>query len=216
MSIEVAAQLFLFVPSSPAGSPSDFDEYFSTGKREKEMPEIDVPFSHNHLHDLESLWWVTVWVVFYHSFSEGTTPRHRLTLQDATVQLNLARKLFPPGLESLSRHSSFQIGRPFKGICNQLPPNKKVACFGLVFLREHLIKHFMAIEAEYPLINPNASTDNIYDAFTQTFSGLKSRYHDFTLKPIQDIYVELLKPENKRPRSESTIDTGVARKNARK
>ena len=216
MSIEVAAQLFLYVPSNPTVSPSNFDEFLSARKREKEMPEIDVPFSHNHLHDLESLWWVTVWVVFYHSFSEGTTPHDRLTLQDANDQLNLAEKLFPPVVDSSTRQINFTIYGSFEKICDQLPSNKKDANFCLEFLREHLIKHFRAIEAEYPLVNPNASTDDIYDCFTQAFTDLKARYHDFALEPIQDIYAKLLKSAKKRPRSESTNDTGAAQKNPRK
>jgi hypothetical protein len=49
MSIEVAAQEFLF----PHVEEPTLTEHEGT-----------VPFSHNHLHDLESLWWVAAWVVF--------------------------------------------------------------------------------------------------------------------------------------------------------
>ena len=216
MSIEVAAQEFLFTPSDTTDDSSDFDEQLSATEWDEEMAEIDVPFSHNHLHDLESLWWVAVWEVFNNCFSEGTTRRDRFTLQDVKDQLGLAEKLFPPVPNNTARQNGFKITKSFRKTCNQLPHDKKVACISLNVLRKHLIRHYKAIEAGYPLINPNASTDDIYDAFTQSFTTLKSKYHGFALKPIQDIYEELSKPETKRPRSESTNDTRVAQKNARK
>ena len=216
MSIEVAAQQFLFIPADSTDNSSDLDEFRRARKREKEMAETDVPFFHNHLHDLESLWWVTVWVVFYRSFSDGTAPRSRLTLEDAKDQLDLAEKLFPPVSNSTARRDSFQIAKLFRETCNKLPHDKEEACFGLDFLRHQLIKHYMAIEANYPLINQIASTDDIYDDFIRTFKDMKSRYHGFALESIQETFAELLKPEGKRPRSESTNDTGAAQKNPRK
>ena len=196
MSIEVAAQQFLFKPSDPTAGSSNLHNFRSAKKRDKGMAKTKVPFSHNHLHDLESLWWVAVWMVFFHYFSEGTTPRDRLALQDAKDQLRLAEKLFPPVPASTARRDSFQIPELFEETCKQLPHDKEDAYIGLDFLREHLIKHYKAIEANYPLINPNASTDDIYDDFTQSFTDLKSRYHSFALKPIRDIYAELSKPDN--------------------
>ena len=216
MSIEVAAQQFLFIPPNPTAKPSDLDEFRSAKKRDKGMAKTKVPFSHNHLHDLESLWWVTAWVVFYRSFSDGTAPRSRLTLEDAKDQLDLAEKLFPPVSNSTARRDSFQIAELFEETCGQLPHDKEDACIGLDFLREQLIKHYMAIEANYPLINQIASTDDIYDDFIRTFKDMKSRYHGFALESIQEIFAELSKPEGKRPRSESTNDTGAAQKNPRK
>ena len=216
MSIEVAAQQFLFIPPNPTAKPSDLDEFRRARKREIEMAEADVPFSHNHLHDLESLWWVTVWVIFYRSFSDGTTPRDRLTLQDAKDQLDLAENLFPAVPASTARRDSFQIAKSFQKTCDQLPHDKEDACFGLDFLREQLIKHYMAIEANYPHIHPIASTNDIYDDFIQTFTALKTRYHGFALESIQEIFAELSKPEGKRPRSESMNDPRVAQKTARK
>jgi hypothetical protein len=217
MSIEVTAHRFLFKPSNPTAGSSSFDEFLSAMECDEGMAETKVPFSHNHLHDLESLWWVAVWVVFYHSFSDGKTFRDPLTLQDANDQLDLAEKLFPPMVDSFSRQNNFQDAESYWEICNQLPAYKKVAYFGLAYLREQLIKHYTAIEANYPLINPNASTDDIYHDFTERFTYLKTEYEGFALKPIEDIHAELLpKSESKRPRSESTVDPGVAQKSQRK
>ena len=122
MSTEVAAQLFLFTPSRPAAGSSGFDKFLSAMKWDEGMAKIHVPFSHNHLHDLESLWWVAVWVVFNHSFSKGSGDR--LTLQDANDQLYLAKKLFPPVVNSSTRQNNFKIDGSFLEICEKLPENK--------------------------------------------------------------------------------------------
>ena len=213
MAIEVAAQRYLFSPKPKRiHGPTGFKNAFSA-KLQKEKAKA--PFSHNHLHDLESLWWVTAWVVLYHSFSKGTTPRDCPTLQDADDQLFLAEKLFPPVVDP-TRQNNFQNDESFLEIGEKIPKNKQDAHICLDLLREELISHYEDVEAEYPLINPNASKDEIYDTFTESFTTLKSNYHGVTLKSIQDIRAELSKPENKRPRSESTNDSGAAQKNPRK
>jgi hypothetical protein len=169
-------------------------EQYLAMEMDAEKDQTFSPFCHNHLHDLESLWWVAVWVVFYNYFSKGTPTRDRpsFTLRDSEDQLNLAKGLFPPLLEILSRRDGFQIAARFRRICNQLPPNKRIAHVGLDFLRGLLIGHYGVIEAKhYPLVDPNASSDNIYDGFTEVFSRLKSEYHNVVLDYIPDIYAKL-------------------------
>jgi hypothetical protein len=214
MSIEVAAQLFLFYPSSQPTLSSDnddfdFNELYGAEERDGGMAQTAVPFIPNHLHDLESLWWVAVWVVFYYYFSEGTTPRDRRTLQDAEDQLNLAKILFPLGSDRASLRDGLQNEGWFKKTCARLPTNKKAASFGLNILRGLLISHYKAIEANYPLIEPKASKDNIYDKFTKTFLGIKSESQDVVLDSIREIHAELSRPEKGRRRSESTAEAGA-------
>ena len=220
MSIEVAAQKFLFFPSDPGPSSTEVDEFVSVTEQDVKTARTKVPFSHNHLHDLESLWWVAVWVVFYNYFSEGMPSRDRpsFTLQDAADQLKLARILFPPVLESTARRDGFQTPESFQDTCDRLPRNKKAIYDRLNVLRRLLIRHYSVIEAGCPLsVDPNSSKDDIYDDFTRLFSTSKTVSHDLVLDFIPEIYAKLLKGENsKRPRSESTNHTGVAQKTPRR
>jgi len=221
MSIEVAAQTFLFCPSDPGLSLSELDEFVSATEQDEGTAQTEVPFSHNHLHDLESLWWVAVWVVFYNYFSKGTSTRDRpsFVLQDVQDHLKLARILFPPVFESATRIRGFQLSKSFQKICDGLPRNKKAISERLNLLRRLLIRDYSAIEAGYPLsVDSNSSNDEIYDGFTRLFSRSKTDSHDLVLDFIPDFYEKLSKGENpKRPRSESMNDTpGVARKTRRK
>ena len=127
MSIEVAAQQFLF-------GPHDQDDNFTEVMQGAKMPKQNniesaaVPFSYNHVHDLESLWWVAVWVVFYNHFSKsqqsGEEPLS--SLLDAQPQLELSRTLFPTYMKSIDRRDGFQ--RSFLKTCGDLPSSKKAIC----------------------------------------------------------------------------------------
>jgi len=208
MSIEVAAQKFLFPPSEP--ELTELDEVLNAMKKKTgapSQPKTKAPFSHNHLHDLESLWWVAVWVVFYNDFpTSGNRPS--LTIQDTKDQIKQAQKLFPPVSDSATRLLGFQRPSEFRDICEQLPPEKGHLYDILDVLRRVLIRNYKAIEANLPLpINPQDTDDTIYDHFTNLFSGVKTSSDDLVLDFIPEIYAKLLK--SKRPRSESTNDPGV-------
>jgi hypothetical protein len=94
MSIEVATQDFLFCPP-PRLSLDELNSALDRDGPDKGTAPANVPFSHNHLHDLESLWWVAVWIDFHYHFSKKETSPS-VTLKDAEKQLRLAQTLFPP------------------------------------------------------------------------------------------------------------------------
>ncbi len=194
MSIEVAAQEFLFPPI-----PETSETEFFIKKVGVTNVKTEVPFSHNHLHDLESLWWVAVWVVFYNYISNGAPSRDRSSsaLKAASDQLELAEALFPPARDIATRQNNFQYLTSFLRTCGRLPRNKKDMRDGLEFIRRRLVKHYRLIEAGYPeSVDLDLSRDDIYDGFTQVFTTLETNTHDLELDYIPDIYDELLKAEN--------------------
>src|SRR5882762_1178317 len=213
MSVEVAAQKFLFQPR--------FDEDvditdFMQGVRNTSgiQRTTTVPFSHNHLHDLESLWWVAVWMVFYNLFSKGRGANDQppLTLTEAEHQLKQAQVLFPSALKSTDRLFGFQIS--FQETYFALQRDKAVICGYLDGLRRILLKHYAVIESTLPhSIDPNTSENEIYEAFRKVFSSSKDDYSDIVLSFIPNIYAQLRR-DMKRPRAESTNDsrTFIARK----
>jgi hypothetical protein len=208
MSIEVAAREFLFIPRLS-------DEDVSSGDEDEEMARTEVPFFPNHLHDLESLWWVAVWVVFFNYFSVGETPP--VTSEDTTEQLRLTRRLFPPLLNIGTRRDVFQLDGLFLGAYAELPRNKKATRRTLNFLRQLLIDQYTHIEKGYPeSVNPRTSSYDIYASFEKYLLQIAEKYAGFNLYSIPNLHEKLLKEENaKRPRSDSTNDTEPTRKNPR-
>jgi hypothetical protein len=178
-----------------------------------------VPFSHNHLHDLESLWWVAVWMVLYNDFSKPKKDDNpALEREELQQQLILAQDYFPFALKSGSRILGFQTS--FKKACVKLPSNKQSMCAYLEGIRAILIGQYKIVESTLPgSIDLNSSTDQIYETFKGIFAASKRAHPDYALKFIPKIYTELLdrvseKQGEKRLRSESTNDAGVVAQKA--
>jgi len=216
MSIEVAAQMFLFCPRLPdqeLNFTEMLDEIQQTeGKEATNAMQnrlADVPFSHNHLHDLESLWWVAVWMAFYNHFSNSQQSEEGALsdLPEVERQLHLARILFPSVMKNTDRLLGFQTS--FPKVCDDLPSDKSPICKYLNVLRLSLMRHYSAIQSTFPQsIDSNASTDDIYDNFRQAFSLSHKTYSDFALTFIPHVQAQL-RGYLKRSRAESTNDPGV-------
>ena len=213
MSIEVAAQNFLFNPSIrpsvPVASSSTYKQLRIARQLGKGMAQTGMPFFHNHLHDLESLWWIAVWVVFYNNFSE---PDPSFTLLDAEYRLDIARRLFPPTLDNNTRRDGLQRPTRFRKICDGLPHKMGEIYDSLDSLREFLVSNYEVVEVGYPpSIDLDASNNDIYDVFTEGFSYLHTLSDGLVLHFVPAIYAMLSKVENsRRPRSESKTDIGVS------
>jgi serine/threonine protein kinase len=204
MSIEVAAQKFLFRPLPKL----DMNDLISVPKG-KALAKI--LFSPNHLHDLESLWWVAVWTVFYNHFSKKGTQSPSVILQDAEEQFQLAQALFPSVQHHNTRDHIFQNTGAFEELYDKLPENNRPFGPGLDIIRQLLITHYLAVEAKCPeFVDLESSPDRIYDSFINVFSSFVAESRDLEYNFIPVIRKKLLKEESlKRPRSESTtVGTG--------
>ena len=214
MSIEVAAQAFLFFPPPTTSLRTSRRSRRAVGQGQGLAV---ASFYHNHLHDLESLWWVTVWIAFYNNFLEGESSHDQPSpsLQDTKKQLKLAGTLFLRSLENTTRQNIFQGYTDFPVTCDNLSSNKNDLCDDLDYLRVLLLEHYRAVEAGYPAsVDPDSSEYSIYEEFSQVFKDLKASYKGWKLDRIVRICEELLKAEkskkSKGPRSDSTADAGTS------
>ena len=186
MSVEVAARKFLFFPPPTTSLETSRLSRSAVGQGQG-LAVARVQFYHNHLHDLESLWWVAAWVVFHNYFLEKNLPLDHSppTLQDTEEELNLAQILSPHSIVSITRFVNFQGPKMFLNTCAKLSSNKKVFCGDLDFLRLLLIEHYQAVEAKHPeSVDPDSSDYSIYEEFTQAFSDLKASYQGWELDRI--------------------------------
>ena len=94
MSIEVAAQKFLFRPRV-SGHGANVTDIVQRARGVLQNITAPLPFSHNHLHDLESLWWVAIWIVFYNHFSKAQRSDNEspFNLTDAEHHLKRERRI---------------------------------------------------------------------------------------------------------------------------
>ena len=165
MSIEVAVQNYLFQYESDV--EQSCDESIQIAKDLLETGFAKFAFAHNHLHELESLWWVVVWIVFYNDFCAPQQLGEEEHLSDRKLQLQQqlrqARILFPSSSTDTGRRDGFLFH--FRDIVMELPESKHIICSGLKVLRRDLIGGYRLIEATLPhSIDMSAFTD-IYDTF---------------------------------------------------
>jgi hypothetical protein len=193
-SIEVAAQIFLFCPRLP-DQDLNFTEMLDEIQWNEEQEATnsmqnrpaEVPFSHNHLHDLESLWWVAVWMTFYNDFStnQQSSEEALSDIWEVECQLHLARIIFPP---SWRTPIAFLASKHCFQKCAIIYQETKTPFAYLNIIRLSLILHYSVIQSTFPQsIDSSASTDNIYDNFRQAFSLAHKAYSDFALTFIPHI-----------------------------
>jgi hypothetical protein len=115
------------VSIGPHDQDDNFTKVMQNAKMSKQndIESTAIPFAHNHVHDLESLWWVAVWMVFYNHFlkSQQSSKEPLFSLLDAQCQLELAGTLFPTYMKSFDCCDGFQ--RSFLKMCGDLPSSKK-------------------------------------------------------------------------------------------
>ena len=157
MAIEVAAMKRLFLPSHPEISAEQILNH---------TPAVTRPFSYNHIHDLESLWWVAVWIVFknYFLLSGDQLPS---AIDDVEISLKNSQSLFPAVINHTGRQNGFQTS--FMDACSGLPSNKQAICQCLNGLRINLIVQYKAMEDK----NQSPPEADIYETFKTVLSQVK-------------------------------------------
>ena len=195
MSVEVAANQYLFLPFDYNDDKSE--EYWVHIEESKAQTQSGTgPWTYNHLHDLESLWWVAVWIVFYNHFQDSD--KYIPDLQEATQYLHGVQTLFPPCFH-MSRLIQFTIG-----LTEEVPKNKVAVVAVLNSLRLSLIKEYREVQSTLPAsVSLHASGDGIYEAFKTAFKDLQTSSFNHTLIFIPQIRADLIK-KLKRRRGEST------------
>ncbi|TDL27945.1 hypothetical protein BD410DRAFT_799311 [Rickenella mellea] len=101
------------------------------------------PFRHNHLHDMESMWWTACWFFFFHGIraEDGGNNDH-----DLQKQLEDARELFPGTLKGGIRQSIFGGNSNIHPYRANLHKEFRIAVSALDDLREELSDRYTHVE----------------------------------------------------------------------
>ncbi|KAI6000170.1 hypothetical protein F5J12DRAFT_846418 [Pisolithus orientalis] len=114
MACEVEGQTYLFKP------PGFFDKVYSP------------PFRFNPLHNMESLWWIQTWILYYHVGQPHS--------QQSSKQEDYSKNLFPGQLKVAMMHGKLKLAYIESEKClPQEPPAYVAPLAGLhTIFREHL------------------------------------------------------------------------------
>jgi hypothetical protein len=96
----------------------------------------------NCLHDLESVWWIAVWVLFHHTPMDNK--------EDCSTQILRAAQLFPPAGNSEMRVGAFLAGT-IRYIVGDLAPAFQPGAIKMLDARTQLILCYKAAEKGSPI-----------------------------------------------------------------
>ncbi|KAI6098863.1 hypothetical protein EDD16DRAFT_1226423 [Pisolithus croceorrhizus] len=142
MACEVEAQEYLFL------QPNTINENFMLEE------QIPFPFRFNPLHDVESIWWILVWILYYHVDQQGGQP--------SSGQVARFHKLFPRRLNS--RTSGFLASLKV----DVLPISFRLPARIANNMRHRLRMAYIASETNMPPAYAD-SLEQLHSVFAQCF-----------------------------------------------
>ena len=206
LSVEIAGLSYLFAPITPAPTPEDTGR-FSDIYQHSVQPEL--PWRFNHLHDLESLWWVAVWIVFNNRFggldvSAFSPPESDVPPTPQAPPDSIRKALFPSSFDNVHRRDFFITKFSY---IQGLPEQYQTPFLALNALRTCLVMDYRAIQSTLPKsINLDASGDGIYNYFKGMFDFLRDETSNHTLMSMPTVRAQT--PDSKRKRGEPTDGMG--------
>jgi serine/threonine protein kinase len=157
MAVEVESQGHLFLPDDLDPPPEEDDMMSESDSIFLPNP----PFQMNPIHDLESLWWCTIWILLYHT--DVHSPAEDMNAQQAFLQI-----AFPPQPERLLR-LRFLTSHPLREQARKtLSKTYRNKCASIFFkLPDTLKRHYKALESNYPALPFNFPSDDALESLHQ-------------------------------------------------
>ncbi|KAL5520237.1 hypothetical protein ACEPAG_9450 [Sanghuangporus baumii] len=108
------------------------------------------PFSHNDLHDLESLWWIAIWELFYHDEGLKSDAEHPYDKERDEQRKLAAAELFPRSSETDDRRCFLQSGAYYCSSLAWMPDRLHNVKAALNALRKTFFDNYSKFEAGFP------------------------------------------------------------------
>ncbi|KAG2138992.1 hypothetical protein DEU56DRAFT_801200, partial [Suillus clintonianus] len=184
MALEVESQQYLFysIPDSLL---------FAT-----DLPPKP-PFRMNFLHDIESVWWVSTWIFFYHTDTKTANTNHSFDTQWQQFQL-----AFPGTVYCALRHDFFNNLRELHRSCQTVLSKTCLdVCRRIPHFAKALKDGYRKAEAVYPLLAlDDTLLEDMHRSAAEFFSDAQERAGVIELCPLPD----LLKQKRLRPGDEAS------------
>ncbi|KAK0491267.1 hypothetical protein IW261DRAFT_1436697 [Armillaria novae-zelandiae] len=158
MAVEVQDAAYLFLHKSP--TPIANSTYTLSGPDQ-------VPFIHNYLHDIESLFWIG----FHALFSTAPAKYSKASLSERVEQRTLFNAFFPHRLEgSAQRRHFFALSRHHEETVKAIPTEYHPVLAVLFFIRNTLVSNYAMLEifGGFPQ----------HDQFKQVYGKLSTPFAD--------------------------------------
>ncbi|KAI5115930.1 hypothetical protein M0805_008231 [Coniferiporia weirii] len=176
IAIEVTTCNYIHLPRKPAKTAL----LAMISKTMKGIEEPDVKqdiqsmshleFYYNDLHDLESIWWIPIWMLFFH---DDKAHSETDDLKKANRSLR-TRQLFPRNLHTLDRRDFLTNELTFAKVTSCLPKSYTRVLVLLDVIRAYLIGAYDEVEAALPVAKRPVHNEvhDFYDLSWDALLGL--------------------------------------------
>ncbi|KAI5116303.1 hypothetical protein M0805_004644, partial [Coniferiporia weirii] len=162
-------------------------------------------FVYNPLHNMESVWWAAIWMLFLH---EDSSVKSRRPEADTINQIEAANVLFQ--LNSFERSDFFTSKYAFQRRSQYLPQSFKNIIEHPDFLRKILLIRYTRAEATLPKINERAFK-GVHSFFKKAFNAARDESYGIEIERIARTLDDL--PHlNKRKAGDDLLPSVDARK----
>ena len=166
MSIEVQVNKYQFLPDAPP--PLNLPSKGKKNGQQNVVPQQRLQFIHNYLHDVEGLFWIAAWLLFY------TYPASRLldasNLKRVKEQLETAERIFPGTLHGSTHRTSFLwFSQSFTDDTQCLPEEYTFLKSVVSHVRYNLTKLYKAMEDPLSNAFDKKLFGCVYDVLSSTF-----------------------------------------------
>jgi hypothetical protein len=154
--------------------------------------EPTYPFKHNPIHDLESLWWIAIWILtakapFGSTYNKDQNAWHW--------------SIFYSQVE---RHSILTYKAPFLHFIKTLPLPFREVGFRLASLRSSLVNSYQTAERSYEVLDDRPFADSeLPKTFVERLAEVVQTCPDVKLDSLQKSPLSVI-PQNKRDASSPT------------
>ncbi|KAL5520234.1 hypothetical protein ACEPAG_9447 [Sanghuangporus baumii] len=183
MAVEVIKQSYNY------GTPGEkseggIDALLKGFADENFQEELDQTFLHNDLHDLESLWWITIYIIFFNYDDSDSRSNEDETATSGNLRRTVASQLFPGTEDTHYRRDFLSNQHTFKQGMAWIPSELLKIKTVLDLLRITLVQKYSAYESKLPDICLEA-LQGIHEEFYKAFDGCIQLADGIDLKPCK-------------------------------
>ncbi|KAL5526061.1 hypothetical protein ACEPAG_7399 [Sanghuangporus baumii] len=182
MAIEVMEQEYLYRPQQGSSHiiEEDIDEWLRVERLREYLKAMRnaprLPFVQNEGHDIESSWWIAIYILFYNA--DETLSKEEIKNCQYSRQV-WTRRIFPGAFNMSARELFFKTVEHFVDGVAWLPSSYELAVASLLILRDVLNAYYVAFEKDFPNLNIEAFSElhdeaiSGFNACVKHTSGIK-------------------------------------------
>ncbi|KAK1231711.1 hypothetical protein PQX77_005197 [Marasmius sp. AFHP31] len=189
MALEVQANGYLFAdPPEDSDGSSDEDGDASSdeegaGFEEDIGSSAEVLFLHNYLHDVEGIWWIMIYNLYY---TQPRNSEHEPAEWEQKQRIATAETIFPPSISGSTRREHFvTTKRRYVDCTKTLPPEFKALGRAMDKVRRVLLRHYRSLE--YPSLK---DVLDAYEKYGKIYRKLITRFKKMKKYAVESV-VEL-------------------------